>query len=95
MQREIYEVTAKIVDSNGAFNTLSGYPKTFDSKNYDNDLNKTWKRAKGEWNEVLGVMAKRDDRPLQIAIVTRMSDGLQVLEDRYGDMPELEEPSET
>ena len=95
MQREIYEVTAKIVDANGTFNTLTGYPKTFDSKNYGNDLDKTWKRAKGEWNDALGDMSKRDDRPLQLATVTRMSDGVQVLVDRYGDMPELPDPEQT
>ena len=53
MQREIYEVTAKIVDANGTFNTLSGYPKTFDSKNYNNDIDKTRNRAMGEWHEAL------------------------------------------
>lgn len=96
MQREIYEVTAKIVDANGAFNTLSGYPKTFDSKNYGNDLDKTYKRAEGEWHDAMSAMSKRDDRPLQLAMITRMSDGVQVLVNRYGDMPELPdlEPSE-
>ena len=38
MNREIYEVYAKIVDANGTYNTLSGYPKVFDSKNYDGDV---------------------------------------------------------
>ena len=33
-KREIYEVYAKIVDANGAYNTLNGYPKAFDSRNY-------------------------------------------------------------
>ena len=92
MQREIYEVTAKIVDSNGTFNTLSGYPKTFDSKNYNNDLEKARKRAEGEWHDAMSAMSKRDDRPLQLAMVIRMSDGVQVLVDRYGDMPQLPDP---
>lgn len=92
MQREIYEVTAKIVDANGTFNTLSGYPKTFDSKNFDNDIEKTWKRATGEWHNAMNAMSKRDDRPLQLAMITRMSDGVQVIVDRYGDMPEEPDP---
>ena len=41
IQREIYQVIANIVDANDTFNPLSSYPKTFDSKNYDNDINKT------------------------------------------------------
>ena len=92
MQREIYEVTAKIIDANGTYNTLSGYPKKFDSMSYDNDLDKTYKRAIGEWHDVMSTMSKRDDRPLQLAMMTRMSDGVQVIVDRYGDMPELPDP---
>ena len=92
MQREIYEVTAKIVDSTGAYNTLSGYPKVFDSKHYDNDLDKTWRRATGEWHAAMTAMSVRDDRPLQLAMITRMSDGVQIIVDRYGDMPELPDP---
>lgn len=92
MQREIYEVTAKIVDANGTFNTLSGYPKTFDSKNYQNDIDKTRNRAMGEWHEALGAMCKRDDRLLQLAMITRMSDGVQIAVERVGDMPEVPDP---
>lgn len=88
MTREIYFVNALIVQSNGAFAVLSGFPKTFDSKNYDNDLEKTLSRARGEWNEVLGSMGKRDDRPLQEAYVIRMSDGTQIYKDSFGKMPD-------
>ena len=40
MKREIYEVYAKVVDANGAYNTLSGYPKVFDSHQNNDDLEK-------------------------------------------------------
>lgn len=89
MKREIYEVTAKIVDANGAYNTLSGYPKAFDSKNYSNDLEKTRNRAYGEFHAALGTMYTRDDRQLQLAILTRMSDGVQIAVERVGNMPEV------
>jgi len=92
MQREIYEVTAKIIDANGTFNTLSGYPKTFDSRSYSNDLDKAYKRAEGEWHSAMSAMSTRDDRPLQLAYIVRMSDGVQVITGRYGDMPELPNP---
>ena len=69
MVRTIYEVYAKIVDANGAYNTLSGYPKIFDSRTYSNDPEKTLKRAKGEFHETFGAMCKRDDRQLQTVIL--------------------------
>ena len=62
MAREIYEVYAKVVDANGAYNTLSGYPKVFDSNSYSGDIDKTFKRAQGEFYETFGAMCKRDDR---------------------------------
>ena len=62
MNREIFIVYASIVDSNGTYNNLSGYPKTFDSRNYNHDIDKTLLRASGDFSEVYGAMAKRDDR---------------------------------
>ena len=94
MQREIYEVTAKIIDANGTFNTLSGYPKTFDSRNYNNDVTKTYNRANGEFHTVLGTMYTRDDRLEQLAMIVRISDGVQIAVERIGDMPEVPDPVE-
>ena len=68
-RRAIYEVYAKVVDANGAYNTLTGYPKSFDSKNYGNDVNKTLLRAKGEFHDTIGAMCKNDTRQLQTAIL--------------------------
>lgn len=93
-KREIYEVYANIVDANGSYNPLSGYPKTFDSKNYDNDLDKTRQRAYGEWHNALAAMAKVDTRQLQLAGIIRISDGLQIALERMGslaDLPDAEE----
>lgn len=69
MKRQIFEVYAKVVDANGAYNTLSGYPKVFDSRNYNNDIDKTIKRARGEFHDTIGAMGKRDDRQLQTVIL--------------------------
>lgn len=69
MIRTIYEVYAKVVDANGAYNTLTGYPKTFDSRNYGGDTEKTLLRAKGEFHDTFGDMCKRDDRQLQTVIL--------------------------
>ena len=65
MKRQIFEVYAKVVDANGAYSTLTGYPKTFDSRSYDGDIDKTLRRAMGEFSETYGAMCKRDDRQLQ------------------------------
>ncbi len=92
--REIYEVYAKVVDANGAYNTLSGYPKAFDSQSYQDDPEKAKARAYGEWHETLGAMFKRDDRQIQIAMIIRASDGVQIENARIGSFPPDPEPAE-
>jgi len=92
--REIFEVYAKVVDANGAYNTLSGYPKVFDSKNYDNDLDKTFRRAKGEFNTCLGNMATQDTRQIQFAMLIRASDGLVTAREVIGRLAELPDAGE-
>lgn len=92
MLREVFEVYAKVVDANGNYTTLSGYPKTFDSRNYDNDISKALKRARGEWHEVLGTMYKRDDRQVQTAMILRASDGVQIDLVTLGELAELPDP---
>ena len=70
-ERQIFIVRADVVDANGAFNPLSGYPKSFDSKNapYNGDIDLCLKRATADWHEVIGAMLKRDDRQLQTAVL--------------------------
>ena len=92
MKREIYEVYAKVIDANGAYNTLTGYPKVFDSMNYGNDSEKARKRAYGEWHDCLGAMCKRDDRQEQIAMIIRVSDGLQIEMQKIGEIADLPDP---
>ena len=94
MQREIFEVYAKIVDANGSYNTLTGYPKVFDSKSYDNDIEKARQRAYGAYHECLGAMCKVDTRQVQIAMILRASDGVQELIERVGHLAELPDPEE-
>lgn len=91
--REIYEVYAKVVDANGAYNTLSGYPKTFDSKNYDNDVEKAAKRAYGEFYDTMGAMCKRDDRQIQIVMLFRASDGTVIAKEAIGQLSMLPDPN--
>jgi len=92
MRREIYQVNAMIVDANGTYNMLSGYPKNFDSRSYDNDIDKAQRRALGELNDALGAMYKRDDRPLQVAYILEVSTGSMFRGTFIGQMPEVPDP---
>lgn len=77
MARQIFIVNAEIVDANGTFNVLNGYPKTFDSRNYSNDAEKAQKRAEGDFSEVWGAFCKRDDRLIQ-TVTLETVDGFQI-----------------
>ncbi len=68
--RNIFIVDAHIVDANGAFHYIDGYPKTFDSKNYSDDVDKTKKRAEGDASEQWGAMCKQDTRLIQTVTMT-------------------------
>ena len=89
MGRSIFRVEAWIVDANGTFNVLSGYPKNFDSNSYGGDEDKALRRATGDLSEVWGAFCKRDDRKLQ-TVVLQTANGM-VLERKS--MGTLEEDS--
>ena len=77
MRRNIYLVDAIIVDANGTFNHLEGYPKKFDSKNYGGDVDKAKRRAEGDFSEIWGAMCKVDTRMIQTVTLTTV-DGFQL-----------------
>ena len=91
MKRVIYEVYAKVVDANGAYNTLSGYPKVFKSDSYDNDCEKTLRRAEGEFSDTWGTMCKRDDRQLQ-TVILMAADGFVIDRKCAGAVADLPDP---
>ena len=93
-KREIFEVVAKVVDANGTFNALTGYPKTFDSRSYGNDVDKARQRAVGEWHNALGAMSTADTRQCQVAFVWRVSDGLVLGCEHIGKIADVEEAAE-
>lgn len=70
--RNIFTVSAYIVDANGTKNYLSGYPKDFDSNSYEGDIAKARKRADGDFSEAWGAMCKRDDRQIQTVTLTNI-----------------------
>lgn len=94
MQRQIYIVNASIVDANGAYANLSGYPKTFDSHLYGDDIDKAQRRAIGDMSECFGAMCKRDDRQLQTVMVMA-ADGFVIKKESIGKIADLPDPEET
>lgn len=73
MARNIFTVNAWIIDANGTKNTLSGYPKDFDSRSYNGDTEKALKRAMGDFSEVYGAFCKRDDRLMQTVTLCQVN----------------------
>ena len=65
MARNVFSVNAMIVGSDGSFYNVDGYPKAFDSKGYNGDVDKALARAEGEFSDTWGAMCKRDDRLIQ------------------------------
>ena len=90
-KREIFEVVAKVVDSNGTFNALTGYPKAYDSRSYNNDVEKAQQRAIGEWHNALAAMSVADTRQCQTAFVYRVSDGMILGCEHIGKIADVEE----
>ena len=77
MARQIFIVDAYIVDANGTFNNIQGYPKRFDSRSYNDDIEKTQRRAEGDMSDAWGAMCKVDTRQVQTVTLTT-ADGFQV-----------------
>lgn len=91
MKREIYIVDATIVDANGTFNKLPGYPKLFDSRSYGNDIEKTKRRAEGDMSEAYGAMCKVDTRQLQ-TVILMTADGAVLDRKFIGRIADLPDP---
>lgn len=92
MTRQIFVVDAHIVDANGTFNYLDGYPKRFDSKSYGNDVDKAQIRAIGDASEAFGAMCKVDTRQLQ-AVIVMTADGFVVDKRTIGKLADVPEPT--
>ena len=92
MVQEIFVVHAQIVDANGTFNELSGYPKAFKSTAYDNNIEKARQRALGDYYDAMGAFGKRDDRQIQSAFVVQLSNGSIIANGQFGVLPTLPDP---
>ena len=85
--RQIFIVDAMVVDSNGTFNHIQGYPKQFDSRSYGDDIDKTKRRAEGDMSETWGAMCKIDTRQVQTVTLSTV-DGFMLDRKSSGAFPE-------
>lgn len=92
MARQIFKVDAFIVDANGTYNMLSGYPKIFDSRSYGDNIEKAQRRAEGDMCEAWGTMCKVDTRQIQTVVLSSI-DGFQIERRTMGLFPE-EQPEQ-
>ena len=97
MKRQIFKVDAQILDANGVFHVLDGFPVTFDSRTYatvdDDGIEKANLRARGKLYETAGIMCKNDTRQMQTVVLSAMN-GLQIETFSFGeiaDVPDVEE----
>lgn len=99
--REIYKVNAtQIVVSDahpeGILSNVSGYPKTFDSRNYnateanpDGDAEKALRVAKAAYHDQQSKFEASDSRAGWILTLERGSDGRQIMRDSWGGFPDM------
>ena len=79
----------------GAFSTVSGYPKTFDSRNYnataenpDGDVDKAFRVAKSDYAAQQSAFLAADTRAMWTVTLTR-ADGRQMMAECFGEFPDL------
>ena len=90
MKRQIFEVYAKVMDANGNYNTLNGYPKVFDSHSYNDDIDKALRRATGAFASCWSDMCAVDNRQLQM-VMLMSADGFVIDKKVIGAIADLPE----
>lgn len=94
MKRQIFEVQSKTYSQTvgGYVSNVSGYPKTFDSHSYDDDINLTLKKAEGAFAEAWSNACKIDNREIQTILLMTI-DGVILERKVLGGLADL--PDET
>lgn len=94
--REVFIVNAtQVVTSEshpeGLFSVVSGFPKNFDSINYDDDTELALKAAKAEYHNRVGANYASTTRAMW-TVTLEMSNGRQVMLESQGTFPVMPEP---
>ena len=101
MSRSIVIVNAtQVVTSEqnpqGIFSTMSGFPKTFDSVNYSDDIEQTMKAAKSAYFAQLSAnYGNTNPARVMTTVTLEVANGQQILRESIGSFPAEEaEPEE-
>lgn len=78
----------------GAYSVMPGYPKTFDSSNYDDNVDKAKAAAKAEYYSRLGALYVGSDARVMATVMLEAADGMQLLREKIGGFPNVPEPEE-
>lgn len=79
----------------GLFSVTSGYPKTFDSVNYDGDIEQTMKAAKSAYFAQLSAnYGNTNPARVMTTVTLELSNGQQILRESIGSFPAEAEPEE-
>ena len=90
MARQIFIVSAYIVDANGGYSVPQGYPKAFDSKHYGDDVDKAQRKAEADASTMWASMCNSDSgRQLQTVTLDTV-DGFQIYRKSLGALAEVE-----
>lgn len=98
IKREIYEVHIGYVNENGnhaADPAISGqptYPIVVDSRNNNDDLELTLRKAKGYLGKAEEYLANRSDHQVDYCYIVRVSDGKQIELRRFGKLADIVAP---
>lgn len=91
MARNIFIVDAYLVTGDGVFSHFTGYPKSFDSVNYEDSVDTALLRATGAFANAWGSFCETaDDRKIQSVTLTDIS-GHQIDHKCIGTLVEPEE----
>ena len=94
------QVVASEAHPEGVYSTVSGYPKTFDSRNYsataenpDGDSDKALRIARSDYASQMSAFLASDTRAMWTVTLTR-ADGRQLASECFGEFPDMT-PEET
>lgn len=88
--RVIYEVDAWTVDKTGSHNHLEGFPVRFDSKQNNNDIDKTLRKAKAKFHHTVGDMYDNNaERQVQTCVLYNVH-GAEILCESIGEVADVE-----
>ena len=104
LKRNIFTVHATLVNSQGTYSKVSGFPKEFDSADYIDashpapagNPKKAFRRAKAAAHNQLGLNYAADDRRMQNVYIVQ-ADGLVLFRETEGDFeaPQSQQQGQT